>query len=111
MPAAHVLVRLVTGHSAIDDFLRHEIDVGSFPSAVYAAGTLGAIDVENAHGHAVAVPFRVPAALSTIYDCASLTKPLITATLVLQAVAEGKIDLDGDFEGFPYRRLLTHTSG
>jgi CubicO group peptidase (beta-lactamase class C family) len=26
-------------------------------------------------------------------------------------VAEGRIDLDGEFEGFPYRRLLTHTSG
>jgi CubicO group peptidase (beta-lactamase class C family) len=97
--------------SEIDDFLRDEIDVGSFPGAVYAAGSSRRIEVENALGHAVAVPFRIPASLDTIYDCASLTKPLITATLVMQAVAEGKIRLDDEFEGHTYRRLLTHTSG
>lgn len=95
----------------IDDFLRAEIDVGSFPGAVYAAGAPSGIERENAIGNAVTVPFRLPASLSTIYDCASITKPLVTATLVLQAIAEGKIGLDDEFEGFPYRRLLTHTSG
>lgn len=95
----------------IDDFLRREIDVGSFPGAVYAIGSSRRVEIENAHGHAVAVPFRVPVTRTTIYDCASLTKPLITATLILQAVAEGRIRLEDEFEGFPYRRLLTHTSG
>ena len=95
----------------LDDFLRREIDVGSFPSCAYAIGSSRGIERENALGNAVAVPFRVPANLETIYDCASITKPLITAALVLQAVAEGKISLDEEFEGFPYRRLLTHTSG
>lgn len=98
-------------NTEIDDFLTREIDVGSFPGAVYAAGSSRGIDLENALGNAVSVPFRVPATLDTIYDCASLTKPLITATLVLQAVAEGKIRLDDEFEGHSYRRLLTHTSG
>ena len=101
----------MTEHSGIDAFLRDEIAVGSFPSAAYAVGSSRRIDFENAHGHAVAVPFRLPATLETIYDCASLTKPLITTTLVMQAAAEGKLDLDGSFDGFPYRRLLTHTSG
>ena len=101
----------MTPHSAIDDFLRREIDVGSFPGAVYAAGASRGIDFENAHVLAVAVPLRLPAALSTIYDCASLTKPLITTTLVLQAVGEGQLTLEDEIEGFPCRRLLTHTSG
>lgn len=95
----------------IDEFLRREIDVGSFPSAVYAYGSSRGIEAAGAFGNAVSVPFRLPAAVDTIYDCASLTKPLITTTLVLQAVAEGRISLDDEFEGFPYRRLLTHTSG
>ena len=95
----------------IDDFLRREIEIGSFPSAVYAFGSPRGLAGEGALGHAVAVPFRVPATLSTIYDCASLTKPLITATLVLQAVAENRISLDDEYEGHSYRRLLTHTSG
>lgn len=59
----------------------------------------------------MAVPLRIPATLDTIYDCASITKPLITTALVLQAVAEGRLALDDSFEGFPYRDLLTHTSG
>ena len=93
------------------EFLRREIDAGSFPGAAWAVGSLSGLEREDAVGNAVAIPLRIAATSGTIYDCASITKPLITAALVLQAVAEGKIDLEGDFEGFPYRRLLTHTSG
>ena len=84
----------------IDDFLRREIEVGSFPGAVYAIGSSRGIERENALGHAVTVPLRIPATLDTIYDCASLTKPLITTTLALQL-----LDVD------TIRPLLTHTSG
>src|ERR1700730_17092296 len=84
----------------IDDFLRREIEVGSFPSAVYAIGSSRGIERENALGHAVAVPLRIPATLDTIYDCASLTKPLITTTLALQLL-----------DVYAIRPLLTHTSG
>ena len=104
-------MRLVPGQRDIDRFLQHEIDVGSFPGAVYAVGTSRGIESENALGSAVAVPLRIPATLDTIYDCASITKPLITGALVLQAVAEGRIALDDSFEGFRYRDLMTHTSG
>lgn len=95
----------------LDAFLRREIDAGSFPSASYAIGTLEGIARENALGQAVAVPMRIAASSSTIYDCASITKPLITATLVLQAVAEGRIALDDEYRGYTYRELLTHSSG
>jgi CubicO group peptidase (beta-lactamase class C family) len=84
----------------IDDFLRREIDAGSFPSAVYAVGSSRGIERENALGNAVAVPLRIPATLDTLYDCASITKPLITTTLALQL-----LDIDS------IRPLLTHTSG
>jgi CubicO group peptidase (beta-lactamase class C family) len=95
----------------IDSFLQHEIDVGSFPGAVWLVGSFDTLEAENALGYAVAVPLRLRASLDTIYDCASLTKPLITTTLFLQGVAEGRFDLEGSFHGYPYRRLLTHTSG
>jgi CubicO group peptidase (beta-lactamase class C family) len=84
----------------LDDFLRREIELGSFPSASYAIGSSAGVERENALGHAVAVPFRVPAAPDTLYDCASITKPLITTTLALQL-----LDVDA------IRPLLTHTSG
>ena len=101
----------MAGQSDIDQYLLHEIDVGSFPGAVYAVGSSTGIQCENALGHAITVPLRLATSLDTIYDCASITKPLITATLILQAVAEGWISLDDEFEGHTYRRLLTHTSG
>jgi CubicO group peptidase (beta-lactamase class C family) len=95
----------------LDDFLRREIDLGSFPGASYAIGTVDGIERLGALGHAVAVPLRIPATVETIYDCASITKPLITGTLILQAVAEGRIRLDDEYRGYTYRELLTHTSG
>ena len=95
----------------LDAFLRAEIDVGSFPSASYAIGSLDGIVREGALGNAVAVPLRIPATTDTIYDCASITKPLITGTLILQAIAEGRIALDDEYRGYTFRELLTHTSG
>ena len=86
---------------SLDDFLRREIAVGSFPSAVYAIGSSRGIERENALGNAVVVPMRIPASLDTMYDCASITKPLITTTLALQS-----LEIDDRV-----RALLTHTSG
>jgi CubicO group peptidase (beta-lactamase class C family) len=91
----------------IDEFLQREVDVGSFASAVFAVGTSRGITAEGAVGHAVSVPIRIPATLATIYDCASLTKPLVTTTLILQTIK----NIDDKFHGFTYRELLTHTSG
>jgi CubicO group peptidase (beta-lactamase class C family) len=95
----------------LDDFLRREIDLGSFPGVSYAIGSFDGLEREHALGHAVAVPLRIPATVETIYDCASITKPLITTTLVLQAVAEGRIALDDPYRGYTFRELLSHSSG
>lgn len=95
----------------LDDFLRREMDLGSFASASYAIGSPAGVEREGAHGWAVSVPLRIAATTDTIYDCASITKPLVTGTLMLQAVAEKKIALDDEYRGFTFRELLTHTSG
>ena len=95
----------------LDDFLRAEIDVGSFPSAAYAIGSTSGLEREVAFGHAVAVPVRIVATPDSIYDCASITKALVTTTLILQAVAEQRITLDDEFRGYTFRELLTHTTG
>lgn len=111
-----------TPHRAIDAFLRREIDVGSFPSASYAIGNSSGITHEHALGHAVAVPLRIPASTTTIYDLASVTKVLVTTPLLLQAVAEGRLSLDEPIGRFlpelgedkrviTARQLLAHTSG
>lgn len=85
----------------IADFLRREIDRGSFPSASWAVGSFAGIEEEGAVGNAVAVPLRIPATPDTIYDCASLTKALITTPLALQL-----LELND-----AVWHLLTHTSG
>ena len=61
---------------------------------------------------------RIPAAPDTVYSIASLTKPF-AATLVMQLVEQGKLDLDepishysSDFkdDSVKIKHLLTHTS-
>lgn len=99
----------------LDAFLRREIDLGSFPGAAYAFGSSQSIEQQGALGHAVSVPLRIPATPDTIWDCASITKPLVTTTLILQAVGDGKLTLDDRVSLLPfdvrYRDLLTHSSG
>jgi CubicO group peptidase (beta-lactamase class C family) len=67
---------------AISSFLRERIDAGDFPSAVYLVAENGEIIFQDALGYAVADPQQIPARLETIYDLASLTKPLVTGLLV-----------------------------
>jgi CubicO group peptidase (beta-lactamase class C family) len=90
----------------IDALLQREIDVGSFPGASYAAGSSRGIDRIGALGNAVVVPVRIPATVDTIFDCASITKALVTTTIVLDL-----FPLDHRIHGYTVRELLTHTSG
>jgi len=75
------------------------------------------------HGLAVVRPERHPMARETIFDLASLTKPLATTTATLLLVHEGALGLDDpvskvlpafsarDKDGVTLRHLLTHSSG
>jgi CubicO group peptidase (beta-lactamase class C family) len=91
---------------SIAAFLQREIELGSFPGASWAVGSSRGIDQTGAVGHAVTVPLRIPATTETIYDCASLTKVLVTTPRALEL-----FPLDHLIHGFTVRELLTHTSG
>src|SRR5205085_9426717 len=108
--------------SSISTYLESEIARGAFPGAQYAIGEAGDIDFEAALGHAVVEPERVAATPETIYDLASLTKPLITALLAVICDERGLWDLRAPAADYlselrqSKRRLtlidlLTHTSG
>ena len=68
-------------------------------------------------------PQQIPASLNTIYDLASLTKPLVTGLLCARSVEAGGLNLDSaladylpefnrfDKSAITIRQLLTHTSG
>ena len=75
----------------IDNFLTHCIAEGDFSSAVYLVGTPGKVYFEGACGLAVATPANISATLETIYDLASLTKPLVTTLLLTQLIEAREI--------------------
>src|SRR6266850_4038181 len=112
-----------TPAAAISSFLAERIAAGDFPSAVYLVAEQGKVIFADALGNAVVEPRRIAATLDTIYDLASLTKPLITGLLCARRVEAGEITLDSsvsnylrefertDKQAITIRQLLTHTSG
>jgi len=107
----------------ISRFLQSEIARGSLPGGQYLVGEDLRIIAEDALGLAVVEPEHIPATLDTIYDCASLTKPLVTALLVVRFAERGVLDLNApvarylnefnheDVREITLTQLLTHTSG
>jgi serine-type D-Ala-D-Ala carboxypeptidase len=77
----------------ISAYLQSEIERGSIPGAQYAIGEDREIVAEDALGFAVIEPERVTTTLDTIYDVASLTKPLVTALLIMKFYERGLLDL------------------
>jgi len=79
---------------AIEVLLDEQIAAGEFPGAAWAIRIRGGEIVAGARGLAAKLPSEREATVETIWDAASLTKPLVTAALTLRAVAEGRIRLD-----------------
>ncbi len=99
------------------------IESGHFPSAVYVVAEHGCAIFADALGDAVREPETHAASLETIYDLASLTKPLVTGLLCARRVQLGELILDSSVANYllefdrpdkqliTVRQLLTHTSG
>ena len=96
---------------------------GSFPGAVVLIGRNGKVVGHRAFGDAMITPEVKPMKLDTIFDLASLTKPIVTATSIMILLERGKLRLDDRVSIFipefgkngkvnvTIRELLTHTSG
>ncbi|HEX8500998.1 MAG TPA: serine hydrolase domain-containing protein [Pyrinomonadaceae bacterium] len=107
----------------IDALLAERVEAGDFPSAVYVVAERGRVRFRGALGEAVREPDRRAATFETVYDLASLTKPLVTGMLLALLVERGAVGLDspvadylpqfgaGDKRGVTVRHLLAHTSG
>jgi CubicO group peptidase (beta-lactamase class C family) len=99
-----------------DALLQAGLEDGLFTHAVYGLICGGEPAVQKAFGVAT---------LGSVFDLASLTKPLATATLIMQGVEQGRLhlrqpvarffkDVYGPLphlSGVEVRHLLTHTSG
>jgi CubicO group peptidase (beta-lactamase class C family) len=120
----HALIRRKLAR--VDKALDQAIAKSQAPGAVVLArmpreGEL--LEHESVRGNAVLRPERIAMARDTIFDLASLTKPIVTATSLMLLAADGRIDLDDPVakvlppfgergkEAVTIRSLLTHTSG
>ncbi len=109
--------------SGIDRIVKEEIEKSNIPGAVVLTGQGNKVLYWKAFGHEVNEPFQEKMSKNTIFDLASVTKPVATATSILILVDRGKIKLDdyagkylpafacNDKEEVRIRHLLTHTSG
>ncbi len=83
----------------ISNFLQTRIEAKDFPSAVYLVAEKGEIIIRDALGFAV-VPEKIEAKIDTIYDLASLTKPLITGLLCAKLIETNELDLEQIVEAY-----------
>ena len=91
-----------------------------FPGAVVCILTDKKVIYHEALGHRCVTPKRLPMLHTTVFDLASLTKPIVIGTLCMQLVERGKLFLDTPAEKYlpafsqkeiTLKHLLTHTSG
>ena len=78
----------------IDEAIQAKIDEGSIPGAVVLVGRRGEIAHVAALGQRAVEPTPEPMSRTSLFDMASLTKPIATATSVMILVERGKIDLN-----------------
>lgn len=107
----------------INEFLQARISEGDFPSAVYLVAEKGEIIFQDVPGFAVVEPEKIEAKLDTIYDLASLTKPLVTGLLCVKLIESNELNLQDKISKYfsefdtdekreiTIENLLTHTSG
>lgn len=86
--------------AAIDAIVQDEIAKGNIPGAVVLVGRRDKIAYLKAFGDRARVPAVEPMTTDTIFDMASLTKPMATATAVIILVEEGKIRLSDPLKKF-----------
>ncbi len=103
--------------------LQSAVDDGVFPGAQLAVRLRGELRCVVVAGRLSSEPPGLPVQPTTIYDLASLTKPLATVTSVLLLIQRAKVALEdpvqevlAELEGAPIgqatvRELLTHRSG
>jgi CubicO group peptidase (beta-lactamase class C family) len=113
----------MSGTDPVGRALETAVEEGVFPGAVLAVRLRGQLAYHRAVGRVSSEPLGSPVQVQTIYDLASLTKPLATTTSILWLVQQGRLALDRrlddllpELRGYPIGgatvfHLLTHSSG
>ena len=107
----------------IDALINVAVARGSIPGGVVLIGHNGKVVYRKAYGMRSLEPSKEAMTVDTIFDLASLTKCIATATLVMKLVQEGKVRLNDPVTAYlpefakngksdiTVRELLTHFSG
>jgi len=78
----------------VNNLLKKGVTEGVFPGAILLAAKNNEIDSFFSAGRLSSAPGSLPVNKDTIFDLASLTKPLATALAMMRLVDKGKIGLD-----------------
>jgi uncharacterized protein YbbC (DUF1343 family)/CubicO group peptidase (beta-lactamase class C family) len=107
----------------VEAIARQAIAAGELPGAVILVGQGREVVSLQAFGQRALVPEAAPMAPTTIFDIASLTKPLGTTLAIMSLVERNAISLDAPlgqylpefraaaFKDVTVRRMLTHSAG
>ena len=107
----------------IDTMMLAAVDEGVFPGGVLLAAEGDRVVHCESYGSAQKIPQERPMSRDTVFDIASLTKPLSIVTLIMLLKKNGKIGLghpvsrylpdfaESNKEQITIRHLLKHTSG
>ncbi len=108
----------------VDRLLRDRIEgAGQIPGAVLLVRDPGGPVLFEAYGSRRSVPEALPMTRETLFDLASLTKPVSTALLAMLMTERGRLDLDQGLDGWfsplpdpekkkiTLRQLLSNRSG
>ncbi len=121
--APSVSAPLGLDEAAIDASVAEAIANRSVPGAVVVVGRRDGVVLRRAYGSRELEPERVAMTVDTVFDLASLTKPIATATSVMALVERGAIGLDDPLVKYlpdcdksskaaiTIRHLLLHVAG
>ena len=109
--------------AVLDPIVYDAIAQREIPGAVLIVGHNGQVVYRKAYGSRAIEPRREAMTLDTVFDCASLTKVVVTATAIMQLWEQGKLRMNDPVakylpefgqngkQDITVRQLLVHYSG
>lgn len=125
-PAAEDATATVTSEPrlpAVDAIVQRGLDAGEMPGAIVLIGQGDRVLHRAAYGFRQVEPEREPMTLQTLFDLASLTKPVATAASIMLLAERDQLDVLAPVarripefaasgkDSVTVHQLLTHTSG
>lgn len=109
--------------AAIDTLVAEGLAEKKMPGCVVCVGRHGQIALLKAYGHKQLLPSEVAMTTDTVFDMASITKPVATATSIIKLIEQGRLSLTdkvsaiipefaaNEKQEITVRDLLIHMSG